>query len=87
MKYALIIFTFVISVCSAQFGNNQSMSKTGTTVAQFLKIGMGARSTGMGGAVAGQKAILSGVYIGTLLVLQVIKALVSSLVHMIGWLP
>jgi len=39
MKYALIIFTFVISVCSAQFGNNQSMSKTGTTVAQFLKIG------------------------------------------------
>ena len=59
MKYALIIFTFVISVCSAQFGNNQSMSKTGTTVAQFLKIGMDARSTGMGGAVAGQKAILT----------------------------
>ena len=62
MKYVLIILIYVISVCSAQFGNNQSMSKTGTTVAQFLKIGMDARSTGMGGAVAGQKAILSGIY-------------------------
>ena len=62
MKYALIILTYAISICSAQFGNNQSMSKTGTTVAQFLKIGMDARSSGMGGAVAGQKAILSGIY-------------------------
>ena len=62
MKYALIILILLSASGSAQFGNNQSMSKTGTTVAQFLKIGMDARSTGMGGAVAGQKAILSGIY-------------------------
>ena len=61
MKSLIIIF-IPLHLIFGQFGNNQSITKTGTTIAQFLKIGMDARSTAMGGAVAGQKANLSGVY-------------------------
>ena len=61
MNYLFYIF-ILISTCFGQFGNNQSMTKSGTTVAQFLKIGMDARSSGMGGAVTGQKANLTGIY-------------------------
>ena len=38
------------------------MTKAGTTVAQFLKISMDARSSAMGGAVTGQETNLTGVY-------------------------
>tara|TARA_Y100000591_G_scaffold323887_1_gene342414 strand:+ start:326 stop:1348 length:1023 start_codon:yes stop_codon:yes gene_type:complete len=61
MKSLIVIF-IPLHLIFGQFGNNQSITKTGTTIAQFLKIGMDARSTSMGGAVAGQKANLSGVY-------------------------
>ena len=60
----LIFFLLIssVSICFGQFGNNQSMTKTGTTVAQFLKISMDARSSGMGGAVTGQETNLTGIY-------------------------
>ena len=62
MRFQFIIILFLCTICLGQFGNDQSITKTGTTVAQFLKIGMDARSTSMGGAVAGQNGNLSGVY-------------------------
>jgi len=62
MRFQFIIILFLYTICLGQFGNDQSITKTGTTVAQFLKIGMDARSTSMGGAVAGQNGNLSGVY-------------------------
>ncbi len=50
MKRVLIyLFSFLlVSVAFAQ--NDRSTSKVGTTAAQFLKIGAGARAIGMGGA-------------------------------------
>ena len=62
MKYSILTILILLNLIFGQFGNNQSITKTGTTIAQFLKIGMDARSTAMGGAVTGQKANLSGVY-------------------------
>lgn len=46
----ILFFCLLFSSCMvfAQTGSN--MTKTGTTAAQFLKIGIGARSIGMGGA-------------------------------------
>ena len=74
------------TICLGQFGNDQSITKTGTTVAQFLKIGMDARSTSMGGAVAGQNGNLSGVYWNPA-ALQVLTVLACSLGPTIGLWP
>ena len=41
-KIVIIVFCFPLM--------SQNVSKTGTTAAQFLKIGIGARALGMGGA-------------------------------------
>ena len=60
LRFLLLISS--VSIGFGQFGNNQSMTKAGTTVAQFLKIGMDARSSAMGGAVTGQETNLTGVY-------------------------
>ncbi|MCG3158273.1 MAG: hypothetical protein DKINENOH_04915 [bacterium] len=46
----------------AQVDNTQTITKTGTTVAQFLKIGVDARGTAMGGAFAAMAGDLSAMY-------------------------
>ena len=62
MNLIFLLFISLVSIGLGQFGNNQSMTKAGTTVAQFLKISMDARSSAMGGAVTGQETNLTGVY-------------------------
>ena len=62
MNLRFLLLISLVSIGLGQFGNNQSMTKAGTTVAQFLKIGMDARSSAMGGAVTGQETNLTGVY-------------------------
>ena len=62
MNLRFSLFLSCVSICFGQFGNNQSMTKAGTTVAQFLKISMDARSSAMGGAVTGQETNLTGIY-------------------------
>lgn len=43
-------YLFLLFLSAASLLNAQSISKTGTTAAQFLKIGVGSRAMGMGGA-------------------------------------
>ena len=62
MNLRFFVLISLVSIVLGQFGNNQSMTKTGTTVAQFLKISMDARSSAMGGAVTGQETNLTGIY-------------------------
>ena len=62
MNLRFLLLISLVSIGFGQFGNNQSMTKAGTTVAQFLKIGMDARSSAMGGSVTGQETNLTGVY-------------------------
>ena len=47
MIRALCIITFLLSVLTGQFDNS------GTSAANFLKIGVGGRAAGMGGAIVG----------------------------------
>ncbi len=65
MKRLLVGLLF-LSICVAplyaQVDNVQTMTKTGTTAAQFLKIGVDARSMGMGGAVSGVEGDLSAMH-------------------------
>ena len=62
MNLIFFLLISLVSICYGQFGNNQSMTKAGTTVAQFLKISMDARGSAMGGAVTGQETNLTGIY-------------------------
>ena len=62
MNLRFLLLISLVSIGLGQFGNNQSMTKAGTTVAQFLKISMDARSSAMGGAVTGQETNLTGIY-------------------------
>lgn len=57
----VIIFSLILSSASiAQIGT--SLTKTGTTAAQFLKIGVGSRALGMGGAFVASPFDVSAVY-------------------------
>ncbi len=58
MKIKILIITILI--CTAGFGQN--ISKSGSTAAQFLKIGVGTRAIGMGGAFSATYADLSSIY-------------------------
>jgi len=50
------------AILQAQVDNTQSISKTGTAAAQFLKIGVDARATGMGGAFVAMTGDLSAMH-------------------------
>ena len=62
-KTILIGFIIAILPYGALFGqSSEKIYKTGTTAAQFLKIGVDARATGMGGAVTAMTSDLSSMY-------------------------
>ena len=50
MKQITLYILFISSICFSQLDNTESISKTGTTSAQFLKIGADARGASMGNA-------------------------------------
>ena len=50
MNFTRFITTTILCSCIAAASYGQSLTKTGTTAAQFLKIGVGPRAIGMGGA-------------------------------------
>ena len=52
----------LLSAILAQIKNDQTITKTGTTVAQFLKISIDSRGSAMGSAVVSQSGNLSSVY-------------------------
>jgi hypothetical protein len=56
------ILTFLVAACCCQWSTAQESRKTGTTAAQFLKIGVGARSMSMAGAMAGAVNDASALY-------------------------
>ena len=59
-----IFSTFIISssLLLAQLDNSATITKTGTTAAQFLKIGVDARASAMGNAFTAMKGDLSSMY-------------------------
>jgi len=57
---SIILIVILSSISNAQIGT--SLTKTGTTAAQFLKIGVGSRALGMGGAVVASPNDVSAVY-------------------------
>lgn len=61
-RVAAGILVVLFLVTSAQAQLFRSTSKVGTTAAQFLKIGVGARATGMGGAQAAMMGDISAIY-------------------------
>ncbi len=50
---------FITATAQAQLDNSQTITKTGTTAAQFLKIGIDARSAGMGNAYTAMQGALT----------------------------
>ncbi len=60
--YGIFILLFAASPTLAQIDNTQSITKTGTTAAQFLKIGVDARAAAMGGAFVGIAGDVSSIY-------------------------
>ena len=62
MKGFLIYVFSITGVCFAQLDNSESISKTGTTSAQFLKIGTGARAASMGNAFTAMSGGISSMY-------------------------
>ncbi|MHB1051223.1 MAG: PorV/PorQ family protein [Bacteroidota bacterium] len=58
--FSLLIAIFFVA-CTA-FGQSTAITKTGTTAASFLKIGVGARAIGMGGAYTAVSDDISALY-------------------------
>lgn len=58
--FSVLIFSFMFTEAFSQIG--ASLTKTGTTAAQFLKIGVGSRALGMGGAFVASANDVSAVY-------------------------
>ena len=58
----LIIILFQPNSVFGQLNNKQSMTKSGTTAAQFLKIGVDARGTGMGNAFTAMDGDVSSMF-------------------------
>ncbi len=64
MKRLIVLSVILLLPFSArsQIDNTQSITKTGTTAGQFLKIGTDARATGMGGAFTAMPGDLSSMH-------------------------
>ncbi len=63
--FALVLATFVALPSQAQLsggGESETITKVGTTAAQFLKIGVGARAVAMGGSFSAEANDLSALY-------------------------
>ena len=56
------MITVIYTALFGQISNDQIITKTGTTVAQFLKIGIDARGTAMGNAAAGMGGNINSIY-------------------------
>ncbi|KAA3615278.1 MAG: hypothetical protein DWQ05_14545 [Calditrichaeota bacterium] len=61
-SFAIILLMVFWSTAQAQIDNTQTITKTGTTAAQFLKIGVDARAASMGGAFVGIGGDISSIY-------------------------
>ena len=62
-RRSVLLFAAIIMLSSSALGQLfRSTSKVGTTAAQFLKIGAGARAVAMGGAFAGTEGDLHSIY-------------------------
>lgn len=61
MKKSYILI-FVIILCFSLNVYSQTLAKTGTTASQFLKIGVGSRAVGMGGAIVASVNDISAMY-------------------------
>ena len=53
---------FSSTIILAQLDNTESITKTGTTAAQFLKIGVDARASAMGNAFTAMRGDISSIY-------------------------
>ena len=62
MKQIILYFLFISGICFSQLDNTESISKTGTTSAQFLKIGEDARGASMGNAITAMSGGISSMY-------------------------
>jgi hypothetical protein len=62
IKLFIILILIGLSTSYGQIDNFETLSKTGTTSAQFLKIGVDARTTAMGNAGAAMQGDLSAMY-------------------------
>ena len=62
MKQVALYILFISSICFSQLDNTESISKTGTTSAQFLKIGADARGASMGNAFTAMSGGISSMY-------------------------
>ncbi len=62
-KFFLLVAFLILMVVSDSFSQiGTSLTKTGTTAAQFLKIGVGSRALGMGGAYVATANDISAIY-------------------------
>jgi opacity protein-like surface antigen len=62
-KFAMILFLLFVSKSGfAQIDNVQTITKTGTAAAQFLKIGVDARASAMGGAFSAMRGSLASMH-------------------------
>ena len=62
MKNVVLYILLITGSCFAQLDNTESISKTGTTSAQFLKIGADARGASMGNAFTAMSGGISSMY-------------------------
>jgi hypothetical protein len=62
MKKFLIVLAMAFTIACVNILNAQSVNKVGTTAAQFLKIGIGARAIGMGGAFSTMGGDINSIY-------------------------
>ena len=63
--FAIVLAVFFVLPAQAQLSNDgesETITKVGTTAAQFLKIGVGARAVAMGGSFAAEANDLSALY-------------------------
>jgi opacity protein-like surface antigen len=62
-RHAMVVLGSIVLLClMASVGLSQNLTKTGTTAAPFLKIGVGSRAMGMGGAFTATADDITAIY-------------------------